>query len=321
VTKLGDKMANGSSRKNASVRAGKTGTKPRGLRDWIRFERAEQPLPREEKDGYVRVYSPEALPPSVAKPTLSRVQITKHRRTGKFRVERPETPADLIDTNLKILWADAGFWQQVHERADAYRLRWHIHSEHELELTELPADIWQRLPQEPKARDELFKIWRGQEWRWSSTHTSWFPMGVKSELPRKWFRQLLDDYFSYPELDLCSKLASRHFSENALKAISYVAMWLAEDAGWCLAHQGQIPPTVVRRRVGAPKKAELAKLIESLVPLADANPDATAGEIARMHKPGQMDDTIRKAAKVAKQLARWREGNEKVRFYKAKGKT
>jgi hypothetical protein len=307
--------------KNASAKAGKTVIDPRGLCDWIRFARAEQPLPREENDGCVRVYSPEALPPSVAEPTLSRIEITKELKKGKWRirVERLETPADRIEASLKILWADAGFWQQVHEREDADRLLLHIHAEHELELTKLPANIWQRLAREPEARDERFGIWRGQVWRWSSSHTPWFPMGVKSELPRKGFRHLLDDYFSNPELDLCSKLASRNFSENALKAISYVAMRLAEDAGWCLAHQGQIPPTVVRRGVGAPKKAELVKLIENLVPLADANPDATEGEIARMYKPGPTDDTVRKAAKVAKQLARWREGNEKVQFYMAKG--
>jgi len=293
---------------NSETTAAVSGSnRPKTLSAWIKFTQDEQPPAFETRNGAVLVYGDHAQPtPFVDQPPTAE------------KAEQDHTASEQLAEELPLLWADLDFWKLVHSKPEPYRIKWYIQKKHGFVLPEYPPQIWKQLVKAGDQRAVLFAAISGQHWRWTGGSSSFEWDSLWVELSTKWFKTLIEMYFSRPHIELTHLLASQNFSEKALKSIKAMARRLAADADWCLKHQGEIPPTVVKRKVGRPEDLETAQLLEALVLLVCANPDASDGEIARLYSPGETDDTIRKAAQQAKQLARWREG-AKVRFHKARG--
>ncbi|MGO8678593.1 MAG: hypothetical protein ACLQVX_22335 [Limisphaerales bacterium] len=297
----------------AETRQSRSGAnEPAALTSWIRLAQDEHPPKEEGSPGYVQVYGEDALPPVPEEPTVSKIRLVKDRKTKQIRVERSESRSERIDAHLKILWADVGFWELVVGGGEAYRLRWYIQSQHQLRLPELPAEVWLQFAKEPKLRDTLFGVLKGQAWRWSGPTQAFLPLLTTAEIFQKRFKRLTEDYLNHPELDLCAALASRHFSREALMAIKDMATRLLEDADWCLGAGDQVPEVGVRKGVGRPKQLKIAERLEKIARLLKANPASSDSAIARLFPYGRDDEAVRKSVEVARRLLKCREGKNPV---------
>lgn len=282
---------------------------PQNLSEWIQFTEVERPPQFQSQTGYVRVYGERMQPTPVElkEPTVSKVAVMPSK---EVRFERSESKFERIARQLKILWADVGFWKLVSANTEPYRLRWHVRRDHGLLIPEASAKLWKQLVKAPDSRAKLFTLVRSQEWRWAGTNVPPLVGIIGHELSAKKFKTLLDDYFSHPEVDMCAALASREFSKQALKAIREMATRLAEDADWCLGCQNQVPSVGVRNNKdkGRPKEVEVAERLEELAKLIKAKPRLSDSTIMRLHTGGKEVDHIRKSVGVARELLRFREG-------------